>query len=279
MQIRRAAATALAPLRPLLRRGEPMTPGFLVIGTKRGGSTSVYHWITQHPRVAPCRTQKGTHFFDVNYGRGEKWFRSGFEAATGDWTMTGEGSPYYMFHPLAIERIRRTLPDVRLIAVLRDPVARAWSHHQYEVSHGREDLGFEEALDAEAERTAGEEAKIIADPGYVSVEHRYHTYLARGHYAEELARVYASFPKEQVLVLQSETLFADPHGQLDRIWEFLGLPSVRIDGLTAMKQGRGRSIPASAVQRLEAYYAPLNEDLYAMPGIDFRWDAGGGTAS
>lgn len=278
MRLRRTMATIAAPIRPMLRRDEPMTPGFLVVGTKRGGSTSIYHWIAQHPQVAPCRTRKGTHFFDVNHGRGESWFRSAFESRRHPWRVTGEGSPYYMFHPHSMLWIKETLPDVRLIAVLRDPVARAWSHHQYEVQNGRETLGFEAALDAEPRRTAGEEHLILLDPSHVSDEHRYHTYLARGRYAEQVVRILDHFPREQLLVLQSEALFADPHGQLQRVWDFLGLGQVRLDGLKPMKQGRGRSIPPSAVARLEEYYAPLNEQLYALPGIDFRWDALGGVA-
>jgi hypothetical protein len=273
VRFRRGAAAALAPMRPLLHRGTPLEPGFLVIGTKRGGSTSVYHWIASHPQVAPCRTQKGTHFFDVNYLRGEKWYRSAFPSASGEWTTTGEGSPYYMFHPLALERIARHLPSVRLIAVLRDPVARAWSHYQYEVSHAREPLPFMAALDAERERVDGEEEKIVADPRYVSDEHRHHAYLQRGHYFEQLSDVYRYFPPDQLLVLQSEALFARPVEQLSRVWDFLGLRQVVLEDLTPMKQGRGRTIPAEAVSRLEEYYQPHNDKLYAMPAVDFRWDA------
>ena len=255
-----------------------MTPGFLVVGTKRGGSTSIYHWIAQHPQVAPCRTRKGTHYFDVNHGRGEAWFRSAFEAERAPWRTTGEGSPYYMFHPHSIGWIRESLPDVKLIVCLRDPVARAWSHHQYEMQHGREKLEFLDALAAEPQRLAGEVDKVLADPGYVSDEHRYHTYLARGEYAEQIERIHAHFPLDQLLVLQSEALFADPHGQLARVWEFLGLDPARLEGLAPMKQGRGQAIPQAAVSLLEEHYRPWNERLYALPGIDFRWDAQGGVA-
>jgi len=248
-----------------------MTPGFLVVGTKRGGSTSAYHWIARHPEVAPCRTQKGTHYFDVNYRRGRHWFLSGFPKASPGMKITGEASPYYMFHPLSAARIAQTLPHVRLIAVLRDPVTRAWSHHQYESARGAETLPFEEALDKEAQRLAGEVDKLSADPSYQSFAHRHHTYLARGRYAEQLTALEEHVPRERVLVLQSEELFADPHGQLARVWDFLGLSPIRLEGLTAMKAGSYEEMPSSAVARLRDYYAPHNEALYAMPGIDFRW--------
>src|SRR6266540_2331415 len=134
--------------------GARMLPGFLVIGTKRGGSTSLYEYLIRHPDVAGCLLTKGSHYFDVNFGRGWSWFRAAFPLAGGRRTIAGEASPYYMFHPLAPQRIAAALPEVRLIAVLRDPVERAWSHYRYERHRGYEDLPFE-LLGAPASRLSG----------------------------------------------------------------------------------------------------------------------------
>ena len=269
------ARRAVSSLRPLVRR-EGMEPGFLVIGTKRGGSTSCYDWIVRHPQVAPCLTGKGTHYFDVNYGRGEAWFRSGFPAQRAPWRITGEGSPYYMFHPLAAERIAATLPQVRLIAVLRDPVERAWSHHKYELARGNETLAFADALDTEPERLAGEEERLRADPAYDSYEWRYHAYLRRGHYAEQLAHLFDHVDRERVLVLRSEELFADPHEQLARVWAFLGLDRVDLDGLRPQKVGVVVSaVPEEQRERLQAYYAPHNAALLELTGVDVARPVGG----
>src|SRR6266542_2170470 len=117
--------------------GARMLPGFLVIGTKRGGSTSLYEYLIRHPDVAGCLLTKGSHYFDVNFGRGWSWFRAAFPLAGGR------------------RAIAAALPEVRLIAVLRDPVERAWSHYRYERHRGYEDLPFEEALRREPERLAG----------------------------------------------------------------------------------------------------------------------------
>jgi hypothetical protein len=254
-----------------------MRPGYLVIGTKRGGSTSVSEWIAEHPQVAPCRTGKGSHYFDVNHHRGEAWFRSAFPPPAPPWRITGEGSPYYMFHPLAPQRIAEALPEVKLIAVLRDPVERAWSHHKYEAARGKEELSFEDALDAEPTRLAGERERMIADPSYDSYEYRYHAYLARGHYAEQLAHLGEFFPQDQILVLKSEDLFAHPSEQLARVWDFLGLDQVVLDGLRAHKVGASSSsIPEAVAQRLSDYYAPHNDELFRRTGIDFRRPPRGG---
>lgn len=267
----RKVGRIIAPMRRRVRSQDGMLPGFLVVGTKRGGSSSLYQWIARHPAVAPCRGHKGTHYFDVNHERGWDWFRSMFEPAGESGVLTGEASPYYMFHPLAPQRIARELPDARLLVVLRDPVARAWSHYRYEHGRGKEPLEFVAALDAEAERLAGEEERLILDEHYVSDDHRYHSYLQRGRYAEQLQRLRALMPGEQIHVVQSEQLFAKPDEVLQGVWRFLGLEDVKLTGLEPHKQGSPRDLSDTARRQLQEYYKPLNDALYAEPGIDFSW--------
>ena len=274
MRVKKMVGGIAAPLRARLPRQRGMLPTFLVIGTKRGGSTSLYEWITRHPSIAPSRARKGSHYFDVNHTRGFDWFRSLFEAESPTQTITGEASPYYMFHPLALERIKAELPEAKLIVALRNPATRAWSHYQYEKARGHENLSFVDALDREDERLAGEEERLREDPSYQSAEHRHHTYLRRGHYAEQLTKVLELFPAEQLLVIQSEALFEDPNRELTRVWDYLGLPHVHLEGLRAHKAGSYDQVPPEIAARLEAYYEPLNAQLYALPQITFRWPIG-----
>jgi sulfotransferase family protein len=273
MGARRFGAAVLAPVRARLRREEPMVPGYLVVGTKRGGSTSIAHWITQHPEVAPCRATKGTHYFDVNFQRGWRWYLSAFEKASGDWRITGEASPYYMFHPLAPQRIAEALPDVRIIVSLREPVARAWSHHQYETQQGFENRPFQEAIDLEQQRLLGEEARMIRNPGYESYAHRHYTYLQRGHYAEQLRHLYRFFAPEQVLVLRSEAVFADPQEQLSRVWDHLGVDQISLSELGRLKATNSvPDIDPELRMRLTEYYRPWNDQLAELLGADFAWN-------
>lgn len=263
---------ALSPLRPMIRGGHRMEPGYLVVGTKRGGSTTLAAWIAQHPEVAPCLSAKGTHYFDVNWSKGDAWFRSAFPKPEAGKRITGEASPYYMFHPQAAERIARTLPDVRLVACLRDPVARAWSHHAYEVAKGREDLGFEAAIDAEPERLAGEERRLREDATYHSPHWRYHAYLRRGHYADQLRELEHHLGDGRVLAIQFERLFADPEGELPKVWDFLGLsPFLPADVQPQNANHAYGSMPDHLVERLRTYYAPRNADLSSMEGVGVSW--------
>jgi hypothetical protein len=254
-----------------------LLPGFLVIGTKRGGSTSLYEYLVRHPDVTGCLLKKGSHYFDVNFSRGSSWYRSVFPLDAGRRAITGEASPYYMFHPLAPQRIAATLPQARLIAVLRDPVDRAWSHYQYERRLGSEELPFLDALQREPERLEGEVERMVVEPGYAGFAYRHFSYLARGRYAEQLERVYAAVPPSQVLVLQSEAMFADPGAELNRVWRFLGLEPHRLGEVPVFKAGRhGEPMPAPARHWLEQYFAAHNQRLYRLPGIDFRWPAPAG---
>lgn len=262
----RAAGRLAARVTPAVR----LLPTFLIVGAKRSGSTSLFEYVNTHPGVAPCYVRKGTHYFDVNFGRGWRWFRSNFPLpSTGK--ITGEASPYYMFHPLAPARIAAALPEARLVAVLRDPVTRAYSHYQYELRRGFEDLSLDAALDREEERLAGEAERMAADPTYESFEHRHHAYLARGRYAEQLDGLRRHFPAERLLVLQSEALFADPDGAIRAVWQHLGLPPHPLGEVGRFEAGSYDAIPPAARSRLAAYYAEPNERLYAQPGIDFRW--------
>ncbi|HYO32630.1 MAG TPA: sulfotransferase domain-containing protein [Nocardioidaceae bacterium] len=285
MDLRRTVGTVAASVRPKWTARARMRPGYLIIGTKRGGSTSLAAWVSQHPQTAPCLSNKGTHFFDINYPRGPQWYFSRFEKPRDGWRTTGEASPYYMYHPAAPERIATTLPEVKLIAVLRDPVERAWSQYRYEVSRGNETETFERALDLEPERLRGERERLLNDPTYPGKPYRHHGYLERGHYAEQLERFFARFSREQVLLLGSEQMFADPHSELGRVWDFLGLEQMRLPELAAyhdlLEKKRSEPsrdsdynperLPSASRERLLDYYRPLNRQLYELTELDFGW--------
>lgn len=270
--LRTRAANVLAPLRPMPRAGSRMRPDYLVIGTKRGGSTSFANWLEQHPEVAPCLARKGTHYFDTNFRRGRAWYASRFERSDAGYRVTGEASPYYMFHPLSAQRISDELPGVKLIAVLREPVDRLLSHYRYEVERGHESESLETALDLEESRLEGEVERLRRDPSYEGYRYRHFSYLHRGHYAEQLAHVHTLFPPENVLVLHSEQMFAQPNETLATAWRFLGLEPVHLDHLVPLNATTARpDVDEATLQRLRAYYAPRNEALYALPGVDWRW--------
>jgi hypothetical protein len=189
--------------------------------------------------------------------------------------VTFESSPYYMFHPLAAERIAKDLPGVRLLVLLRDPVERAYSGHAHEVAHGFETEPFEAALKLEPVRLDGQAERIAADPGYFSYSHQHHSYLARGEYVQQLERLERHFGRDRLHVVDSGDFFADPEAVYDGVLAFLGLPN---RGYPAFKRrnARPRAPMSDAVRTsLEEHYRSYDERLAAWLGHEPSWRRGG----
>jgi hypothetical protein len=200
-------------------------PDFLVIGGQRCGTTSLFRALMQHPEIQRPRLHKGVNYFDVNYHRGEAWYRGHFPVRPeGSPTRVFDASGYYMFHPLAAERIARDLSQVKLIAMVRDPVERAWSAYKHELARGFEwEKSFGRALELEDDRLAGEVERMMADPGYQSFNHRHHAYRGRGEYARLLQPFVDGLGRDRLLVVESESFFAEPEVEFARIVDFLGV--------------------------------------------------------
>jgi hypothetical protein len=256
---RLAAAWLDARQRPL--------PRFLVIGTQRGGTTSFYDALTRHPRVAPALV-KEVHYFDLGYERGESWYRAHFprlEVGGSGWTTTGEATPSYLWDPRVPARVRTLLPGVGVLALLRDPVDRAWSHYQRERRLGREDLSFEEAVAREEERLASE-----ADD-YTAPHHRFHSYLDRGRYATQLERWRLQLPPERMLVMRSEDFYQRPDQVLQRAFAFLDLPPFEPKQLRRLQEGSGKLIDPGIRARLRVHFSEEMDRLAEEFGADLRW--------
>ncbi len=164
------------------------------------------------------------------------------------------------------------LPQVRLIVLLRNPVDRAASHHRERTNAGVEKLSFADALDAEQGRLAGESERMSADPFYYSRAHDWYSYRSRGIYAPQLQAWRACFPDDQILVVQSEHLYADPGKSFDEVTDFLGLR--RHEGLRADHHNyRPRAAMDEHVRaELADFYREPNEQLFADLGRRFDWE-------
>jgi len=257
--------TLTAPLRGL--------PSVLILGAQKGGTTSLFNYLARHPDVLPP-FGKEIHYFDLHYARGLQWYRGRFpyQYRLGGAALTLDASPYYLFHPQAPSRAARLLPSARLIVLLRNPVDRALSHYQHEVRGGREPLSFEAAIDKEAERLAGEEERLRAQPGYYSFNHHRYAYAGRGHYVEQLRRWVEHYPRSQLLVLQSERLFRDPGAAVGTVQQFLGLRAHRGESYKPFLQGDyAREMRSELRRRLATYFESHNRELFRWLGEEYDW--------
>jgi hypothetical protein len=279
---RRLAKTA-SRLYTVPTTGMRCLPDFLVIGTQRGGTTSLYRYLQQHPCVMPAVLNKGIHYFDTNFDRGPSWYRSHFptnvsmalrrRSAGSDRVITGEGSPYYIFHPLAPGRIAALLPNCLSILMLRDPIARAQSHYQHEVARGFEDLPFEEALEQEDRRLAGEEERMLEDPSYNSFAHQHHSYIARGMYLPQIQRWQGLFAENQLLILDSSSFFSDPDAEYRSVLRFLGLPERSLPNYEKMNAHSYDRMSPEALALLRERFEEPNRALSEHLGRTFDWGA------
>lgn len=236
--------------------------------------------LSQHPAVFGSVLRQEVHYFDLGYHRSLDWYRSRFplrlhakltaqkaEVAP----IAFESSPYYMFHPLAAERIRRDLPDVKLLVLLRDPVERAYSAHAHETFLGYETEPFERALELEPTRLKGEAERIVTDPEYASLSHQHHAYRTRGHYAEQLERLEQIFGRDRIHVVDSMTFFENPEPVYDAVLEFLALPH---RGYPLFKRHNSRTrapMPHKVRAALEEHYRPHDERLAYWLGREPSW--------
>ena len=262
-----------APLRTL--------PDFLIIGTKRGGTTSLYNYLLAHPRVAPLfpapQNIKGVHFFDTNFARGLAWYRSHFPtrvarmASRRPWVV-GEASPYYLHHPHAPRRAREVAPGARLIVLLRNPIERAYSHYKERVRNGSEPLNFQEAVAAEPERLAGEAERMRDDPAYVSFAHEHQSYVSQGIYLPQVQAWVSQYREDQFCVIRSEDMFADPVAVYRRVLGFLNLPLWEPPTFRRFNFHPSDSMPGSVREELTAFFAPHNRRLAEFLRMDLGWD-------
>lgn len=259
-----------------------LLPSFIIIGTQKGGTSSLYEYLTQHPWILPAR-KKEIHFFDTaDFAWGIDWYRAHFqlglpknltERAARRNVLTGEASPYYLPYPHSAQRIAKMLPDVGLIVMLRDPVDRALSHYYHQVRKGREQLSFEAAIEAEMERLCGEYDRMLQDETYYSYPYWAYSYLARGIYVDQLKHWLKVFPREQFLFIKSEDFFADPSSSFKRTLRFLGIPEIDLADYKKQNAGTYSGMSQEVRRKLREYFRPYNERLYDLLGIDFAWGA------
>ena len=156
-------------------------PGLLIIGAPRSGTSTLFNMLCQVPGI--WGKVKEAHFFNRHWDKGLGYYEEVFKGAPeGD--MLLEATPFYLAAPFVPARVKRTLPDVKLIVLLRDPVARCISHYWWN------------------------QDKFGSDPEVLI--NSYHHCVVHGHYDDHLQQWAMHFPRKQMLIFASEAFFEAP---------------------------------------------------------------------
>lgn len=283
MTTRRRIAEKRVRARALTSRFRVL-PDFVVIGAQRSGTSSLYRYLGAHPELVPS-LRKETEYFTRRFGEGPDWYRAHFPLesrlklegiARGSRVRTFEATPDYLFHPLAADRVKHSLPDAQFIVMLRDPVARAYSHYRHMSRIGFEEHSFEEALDLEAERVGSDWERLEDDPGYACLSALRFSYASRGRYVSQLERWFASFDRDRFLIVDADEFFGDTRRVLGTVCEFLGISTWSPTELKNYSRPKGVSAAEQVLsdvarQRLEEHFEAENQGLEEMTGTSFSW--------
>lgn len=264
--------------------GKHALPDFLIIGAQKGGTTSLYDYLCQHPQIRTAAV-KEVQYFDWNYARGPEWYRQHFPRTRWcpgrrsrllrNW-ITGEASPYYLRASQAPQRVatfcRQQHHALKFIVILRDPTTRAYSHYQMSRNYYQaEPLTFEEALAAEPARLADELPHMEQDASYISMADILYGYYALGCYASQLQRWFEYFPISSFLILDSGELSSMPAKVYQQTIRFLGLKEWQPTKFERHNQGHYPPIPERIEHALRQRFHPHNEALFNMIGRRFTW--------
>ena len=205
---------------------------------------------------------KEIHFFDSHFSNGHKWYRKQFPYRWNRY-LSGEATPYYLFHPGVPCLVASDYPKVKLIVILRNPIDRAYSHYQMELARGNEVLSFAEAIEREISITES------IQPG--SFEHQFQSYLARGKYAEQINRWLEFFDFSRFHFILFEQLIQNPKEVLNELSAFL---SIRFDSqlsLPAHRVANYEPIGADTKHFLTDFFHDYNLELSEVLNVPKIW--------
>lgn len=246
-------------------------PNFMIIGAEKSGTSSLYGYITQHPQVL-IPAEKEIHFFTYNFEKGLDWYQSHFPPIpeTLSNIVTGEASTSYIgCHNNAPQRVQNAYPQVKLIAVLRNPVERAISNYHQLVRLGKEKRTLEEVMTTEMNFLRGVENLDGVQQQYWQTERGNIWNSLYIHFIEKWLNV---FPVEQLLILRSEELFEQPQKTMEKVFQFLGLTNYSFSSYPIYNKGETYTQPdAKNIQQMKVFFDPYNQQLEALLGCELNW--------
>ena len=259
-------------------------PDFLVLGSGACGTTSLVElYLRSNPEIIPSNNNE-IFFFDINYKKSLNWYKLFFPTyirkycrkIIGKKTLVCEATGNYFFHPYAPERIKKSLPNVKLILMMRNPVERTFSQYRRQVRNGFQTLSFEEALEKETALYEKEFKKFLENEDLEKDVDTRISIIARSRYSEALERWLKYFEKSNFLFINSDSYFKNPIDEYSRILSFLELsphnPVVTGKrGINPSEIYKNIQLRNDTREKLKKYFVPWNNKLFNLIGEQFDW--------
>ena len=244
-------------------------PSFIIIGTPKGGTSSLYSYLCHHPNVIPA-LQKEINFFSKKFHKGIDWYLAHFPQLPQQGKfITGEATPNYMYSDEVGKNLLDNFPKIKIIAILRNPVDRTISHFYMAKSLGKESKEFTEFVP--------QEMKILTEindnpQNYQKLINKMSAYFRASLYIHFLKKWINIFPREQLLILKSEDMYENPTATTKQVFNFLGLPNYQLLEYKKYFPGSYPPIDASLRRQLSELFQPYNQKLEAYLNMKFNWE-------
>jgi hypothetical protein len=260
-------------------------PDFLIIGAQKAGTTSLYHYLKVHPNIFGNLGFKEVRYFDrpEHYNLGFSWYLGNFPSKfTKGNKLTCDASPNYLYYDFVPERIKNDLGEnIKMIAVLREPVSRAYS--AWQMFHSFENIDNDHLRRFYDSRSFSEAIKEELTPNsdYNQYPFRY-DYIDRGKYAQQIKHYYKYFKKENLLIIKVDDFRENLFSVLEKICYFLEIKpfsTAEVQKLQATKYNEGKYYFEKSIEDKETleylkdYYRPYNKELSDLLGSSYNWES------
>jgi|SaaInlStandDraft_2_1057019.scaffolds.fasta_scaffold35750_1 hypothetical protein len=259
-----------------------LKPDFLILGYPKCGTTSLYDYLVQHPNVGSTY-RKEINFFNLSFSKGMRWYKNHFplifkkfffEKKFHSNFITGEATPLYISHPLALSRIKSMFPNIKLILLLRNPIDRSFSHFHHQRRGKLEPIEFfDEVITLDKERNSILNKKLQnneineTNQGFFMPP-----YIEMGKYVKDIEKLFSLFDKKQIMIILTDDLNKNRDDVLKKVHSFLEIPSFIISDFSHKNVGHYESIKLETRKSLIDFYKPYNQELEHLLGLKLNWD-------
>ena len=247
-------------------------PDIIIIGAGKCGTTSLYDYLIQHPRIRKS-WKKEVNYFDIPFSKNRFWYRAHFPTVFTKYVkkcVVIEASPGYLLHPSAARRTKSLIPKIKIIILVRNPTERALSFYNQQLKNKSQSQSFEYAIKNELDFINDGTIDSILNKDF---EHSLGTscILSGGIYSKQITNWLQYFPKERVRIFKTIDLENNTRKVLSDIFEFLEISNYEIEDYGKKNVGNYEPMSKEMKFFLDSFFKPYNDELLSKFGIELDY--------